>query len=325
MRIALGEAAGGHAGAVERPAFSPDGARLVSGDRAGRIIVRERRDGASFRTVARIQVPPAGPFTGAQVRSVAWPQADLVAAHEPGAIRFRREDVPAEVRAPPTLGSGYTSAGGGGAWLAALSEAAVYVIGFPGLEKRGFNSLSRGDYEYFRTDTLAADPSGARIAVGDDGGCDETAMGMRLRSGEQQVTLIDAERGAIAGVIEAGTPVRELAWDPWRGHVVAATYGDVGIWSAAGELVRRFRPYETTHATTLAVSARWMATAASHAYNHATLDLWDPLTFEHLDSVRLERAVPPAWIVASPDGGTLLTPGFPRDGDFTIQVWSVED
>ena len=325
MRLVAGEAAGGHADGVEPPAFSPDGARLVSGDRAGWLVVRERRDGGSFQTVARIRVPAAGPYSRAQVRSVAWPSADLVAAHEYGAIRVRRADDLAEVRALPNVGTGEIATGGGGAWLAALSEAAVYVIGFPGLEKRGYHSLSRGDYEYFRTDTLAADPSGAWIAVGDDGGCDETAMGMRLRSGEQQVTLIDAERGEIAGAIEAGTPVRQLAWDPWRGHAVAATYGDVGIWSAAGELVRRFRPYETTHATTLAVSARWMATAARHAYNHATLDLWDALTFEHLDSVPMERAVPPAWIVASPDGRTLLTPGFPRDGDFTIQAWFVED
>jgi hypothetical protein len=325
MRIVAGEAAGGHADGVQPPAFSPDGARLVSGDRAGRLIVRERRDGVSFRTVARTQVPPAGAYSRAQVRAVAWPSADLVGTHEHGAIRVRRAEDLAEVHALPNVGTGPITTGGGGAWLAALGEAAVYVLGFPGLEKRGYHWLVRGDYEYFRTNTLAADPSGSRLAVGDDGGCDETAMGMRLRSGERRVTLIDAERGEISGAIEAGKPVSQLVWDPWRGHVVAATYGDVGIWSAASELVRRFRPYEATHAVALAVSARWMATAASHAYNHATLDLWDPLTFERLDSVRLERAVPPAWIVASPDGGTLLTPGLPRDGDFAIQAWSVEE
>ncbi|MFL5381400.1 MAG: hypothetical protein ACJ8GN_02615 [Longimicrobiaceae bacterium] len=325
MRIVAGDAAGGHADAVQPPAFSPDGARLFSGDRAGWLIVRERRDGASFQVVARLQVPPAGAYSTAQVRAVAWPSADLVATHEHGAIRVRRADDLAEVHALPHVGTGTIATGGGGAWLAALGEAAVYVLGFPGLERRGHHWLARGGYEYFKTDTLAADPSGPRLAVGDDGGCDETAMGMRLRSGERRVTLIDAERGEIAGAIEAGNPVRQLVWDPWRGHVVAVTYGDVGIWSAAGELVRRFRPYETTHAVALALSARWMATAASHAYNRATLDLWDPLTFERLDSVPLERGVPPAWIVASPDGGTLLTPGLPRDGDFVIQAWSVAD
>jgi len=325
MRIVAGEAAGGHADRVQPPTFSPDGARLVSGDGAGWLVVRERRGGAEFRIVARIQVPPAGAYSGAQVRAVAWPSADLVATHEHGAIRVHRADDLAEVHALPNVGTGTIVPGGGGTWLAALSEAAVYVLGFPGLERRGYHWLARGGYEYFHTHTLAADPSGPRLAIGDDGGCDETAMGARLRSGEPQVTLIDAERGEIAGAIEAGNPVRQLAWDPWRGHVVAATYGDVGIWSTAGELVRRFRPYETTHATTLALSARWMATAATHGPNHATLDLWDPLTFEHLDSVHLERGVPPAWIVASPDGGTLLTPGPVRDGDFAIQAWSVED
>ena len=66
MRLVAGEAAGGHADAVQPPAFSPDGARLVSGDRAGWLVVRERRDGASFQTVVRIQVPAAGAYSRAQ-------------------------------------------------------------------------------------------------------------------------------------------------------------------------------------------------------------------------------------------------------------------
>src|SRR5829696_4411328 len=101
MRIVAGEAAGGHAHAVEPPAFSPDGARLVSGDRAGWLVVRARRDGASFHTVARIRVPSAGEFSRPQVRGGAWPSDDLVAAHEHGAIRVRRADDLAEVRALP--------------------------------------------------------------------------------------------------------------------------------------------------------------------------------------------------------------------------------
>src|SRR4051794_9970684 len=99
MRLVAREAVGGHADAVQPPAFSPDGVRLVSGDRAGWLIVHERRDGASFHTVARIQVPPAGPYSRAQVRAVAWPSADLVATHEHGAIRVRRADDMAEVHA----------------------------------------------------------------------------------------------------------------------------------------------------------------------------------------------------------------------------------
>jgi YD repeat-containing protein len=175
------------------------------------------------------------------------------------------------------------------------------------------------------TTTIAADPTGPLLAVGDDGGCDETAMGMRLRSGEPRVTLLDAERGEVVGVLEVGGHVHQLAWDPWRGRIIAATYGDVEIWTAAGEPVRRFRPYESTHATTFTITERWLATAARHAYNHATLDVWDAATLERLASVDLPGGIPPRWIAATPDGRTLLTPRLPEGGDFGIQPWSLVD
>jgi WD40 repeat protein len=329
MRIVSGEAVGGHGGAIEPPAFSPDGARLVSGDREGWLMVRERRGegaGARFETTARIRVPAAGPYSRPQVRAVAWPPGgDLVATHEYDGLHVRRAADLSEVRALPNVGKGPISVGGGGTWLAALSGESVHVLGFPGLERRGFHVLSRGGFEYFHLGELATDPAGAWLAVSDDGGRDETAMAMVLRSGEPQVTLLDAERGAVVGAIESGTYVNRLAWDPWRLHWIAATHGDVGVWSAAGEPVRRFRPYEKTRADTIAVAERWIATAARHAYNDATVDLWEPATFAHLASVRLANGIPPGWIVASPDGRTFLTPEIPVGRDFAIGVWSVED
>ncbi|HEU4451658.1 MAG TPA: hypothetical protein VFR81_01320 [Longimicrobium sp.] len=327
MRIVPGEAVGGHGRWIKPPAFSPDGARLVSGDHEGWLIVRER-DGSRFETAARVRVPPAGPYSHPQVRSVAWPAApgELIAAHEYGSIRVRRADDLAEVHALPYVGTGEIAAGGGGRWLAALSDASVNVVGFPELDQRGYHALYRGDFEHFRVHELAADPAGPLLAVSDDGGHDETAMAMVLRSGEPQVTLLDAERGAIVGAIARGEHVSQLAWDRWRSRWIAATFGrEVGAWSAAGEPASRFRPYEGTHVRALAVAERWMATTASHAYNHATLDLWEPDTFAHLASVSLPRAVPAEWIVASPDGRLLLTPGLPAGGDFAIAVWSVED
>lgn len=330
MRIVPGEAVGGHGRGINAPAFSPDGARLVSGDGQGWLMVRERRGegaGTRFETVARVRVPAAGAFSHPQVRAVAWPAApgDLVAAHEHGSIRVRRADDLREVHALPHVGTGPIAAGGGGRWLAALSEASVYVLGFPGLDRRGYHVLDRGGFEYFFTEMLAADPAGPWIAVRDDGGRDETAMAMVLRSGEPQVTLVDAERGGIAGAIAEGEYVRGLAFDRWRSRWVAAGYRDVGVWTAAGEPVGRFRPYEMTPVRALAVAEHWIATSASHAHDHATLDLWDPDTFAHLASVTLERGVAAGWIVPSPDGRLLLTPGFPVERDFTIHVWLVEE
>lgn len=324
MRIVPGEVLGGHRHPIQPPAFSPDGARVVSGDKGGWLIVHERR-GDGFETVARIQVPAAGPYSQPQVGSVAWPHAGLVAAHEYGGVRVRQADDLAEAGVAPYVGSGLIVAGGGGTWLAALGDAWVHVLDFPGLEQRATHRLDRGDFEYFRTRTLAADPAGPLLAVSDDGGWDETAMAMRLRSGEPQVTLIDVERGEVVGAIEIDSYVRQFAWDRWRGRIVTAAYRDIGIWSATGEPVRRFQPYESAHATTLAVAERWIATAARHAYTHATLDLWDADTFARLQSIPVLGGYPPAWIVASPDGRTMLTPLIPRDGEFGIQLWSVED
>src|SRR5215213_2480907 len=110
MRIVPGEAVGGHGRWIKPPAFSPDGARIVSGDHEGWLIVRERRGegaGTRFETVARVRVPAAGPYSQPQVRAVAWPPpGDLVAVHEYGAIRLRRPDDLAEVRALPHVGTG---------------------------------------------------------------------------------------------------------------------------------------------------------------------------------------------------------------------------
>ena len=324
MRIVGGEAVGGHRSAIQPPAFSPDGWRFVSGDGAGWVIVRERR-GNGFATAARVQAPAAGPYSNPQVRAVAWADSGLVVAHEHGAIRVRSAGELAEVHAQPNVGTGPLAVGGGGAWLAALSDSSVHVLGLPGLERRGLHLLARDGFEYFRTTTVAADPSGPLLAVGDDGGCDETAMGARLRSGAPRVTLLDAGRGEVVGAMEVGGHVHQLSWDPWRGHVVFATYGAVEAWTAAGKLVRRFRPYESTYATTFTITERWLATAARHAYNHATLDLWDAAALTRLASIDLPGGIPPRWIAATPDGRSLLTPRRPEGGDFGIQLWSLVD
>jgi hypothetical protein len=322
VRIVPGEPIRGHRFVIQPPAFSPDGSRFVAGDEAGELIVRER-SGDGFQTVARVHVPAAGPYSKPQVRAVAWPRADLIVAHEYGAIRVRGAGDLAEVHAHPNVGTGQIAVGSGGTWLAALSQSWVYVLELPGLERRGLHLLERGGFEYFHTTTLAADPAGPLLAVGDDGGCDETAMGARLRSGEPRVTLLDADRGEVVGALEVGGRVHHLVWDPWRGRIIAAIWRDVEIWTVAGKPVRRFRPYDATRATTFAIGEHWLATAARHAYNHAALDVWDAAALERLASIDLPGGIPPRWIAFTPDGRTLLTPRLPEGGDFGIQPWSV--
>src|SRR5215217_5111693 len=135
MRIVQGEAVAGHGRWIKAPAFSPDGSRIVSGDHEGWLIVRERRgegSRSSFGSVARLRVPAAGPYSDPQVRSVVWPPpGELVASHEYGAVRVRRATDLTEVGVLPNVGTGAIAAGGGGRWLAALSEGSVSVRGFP--------------------------------------------------------------------------------------------------------------------------------------------------------------------------------------------------
>ena len=325
MRLTPSGTIGGHDGPIEPPAFSPDGRRLVSGDAAGWLVAR-MRVGGEFREIARVQVPAAGPYSKPQVRAVVWPTAELVVTHEYGAVRIRLAGAGlAAAHEQPHVGTGKIAAGGGSTWVGVLSDDSVYVLDLPSLNYRAVVTPAREDYEYFNVTALAADPAGSLLAVSDDGGADETSMGVRTAVGEPQVTLADATTGAVVAAIERGTSVHRLAWDPWRGRIIVATFGDVGVWSPAGEPIHRLGPYEGTYARAVAVSEHWIATAGQHDYARATLDLWHPTTFAPLASADLPLPVASDWIVAAPDGHSLLTPALPVAGEFAMQLWSVDE
>jgi hypothetical protein len=148
------------------------------------------------------------------------------------------------------------------------------------------HTLSRGSFEYFSADMLAADPHGSLIAAGDDGGCDETAMGATTARGEPQVTLIDADRRVQTGAIERGHPTFGLEFDPWRGRLLTVLHRDVGAWSRTGEAIARFAPYPNAYARSLAVSERWIATVPATG-ERARIDFFDP---EHVRAPRNGRS-----------------------------------
>ncbi len=323
MRLVDGKVSGGHRDSIHPVSFSPDGERFVAGDLAGGLIVRSREGDL----LAKTTVEAAGPYSKPQVRSVAWsPDGSRIAVHEYGAVRLRGADDLVEEAHQKNLGSGRLAFAGGGEWLAALSASSVAIRGVPALDDQGLHLLARGGYEYFTCDSLTADPDGPLIAVGDDGGCDETAMGMKLARGEPQVTLIDAGKKAIVGAVERGHPIYDLVFDRWRRRLLVLTFGgEVGIWSPDGAPVTRFTPYPGMYVKALAVCERWIATVCNSSPPVIpTLEFWDPSTYERLDSVTLSRRTGPSWIVASPDGRTLVMPEYPVNRDLPVGIWSVE-
>jgi hypothetical protein len=321
MRVAAGPVSGGHTALIERASFSPDGERFVAGDGNGGLIVRTR----GGEITAKLRVPPAGQYSKPQVRAVAWsPDGSRIAVHEYGGVRLRRPADLAEEAEAKSIGSGPLAFGGGGRWLALLSSgASLYVRGVPALDDLGFHTLSRGSFEYFSADMLAADPHGSLIAAGDDGGCDETAMGATTARGEPQVTLIDADRRVQTGAIERGHPTFALEFDPWRGRLLTVLHLDVGVWSPTGEAIARFAPYPNAYARSVAVSERWIATVPSTG-ERARIDFFDPDKYERLATVDLPGPFAPAWIAASADGSAFVTPELPRNRDFAVRTWTVE-
>jgi WD40 repeat protein len=320
MRVTPGPVSGGHNDLIERASFAPDGERFVAGDLSGGLMVRTR----GGEITAKLRVPPAGQYSKPQVRAVAWsPDGSRIAVNEYGGVRLRRPADLLEEAEAKSIGTGPLAFGGGGRWLAVLAQSSVYVRGIPAFDALGLHVLSRGTFEYFTADTLAADPHGSLIAAGDDGGCDETAMGARTAQGEPQVTLIDAERGIPIGAIERGHPVFGLAFDPWRGRLLCVLHRDVGAWSRTGEAIARFAPYPNAYARGLAVSERWIATAPDTG-DRARIDFFDPETYERLATVDLPGPISPSWIAASPDGRTFVTPEIPKNRDFAVRIWIVE-
>src|SRR5436190_2346942 len=309
MRIVPGPVSGGHRSGPHRAAFSPDSERFIAGDLKGGLIVHGRAGGI----VTQTQVPPAGPYSKPQIHSVAWsPDGVRIAASEYGDIRLRRPadlSVEAELKSPGKLQIAFS---GGGRRLAILSNGSVRILSVPDPRNRDIHSLGpRGDFEYFHADTFATDPDGDLIAAGDDGGCNETAMGATLGRGEAQVTLLPSKLA-----IEAGNTAHQIEFDRWRRLLWVSTYGDVGLWSESGNLLRRFKPYPGSYASAMAVAESWIATTSnSPPY---TIELWNPVTLARLGSFAVPK-FSPGWLTASPDGRTLLSPDFASKDDFGVR------
>jgi hypothetical protein len=315
--LALGPVASGHRGLVVPPAFSPDGDRFLAGDITGRLIVHERR-GTEFRAAVRVEVPPASAASRAEVRGVAWsPAADRVASHDRLGVRLRDPGDLSERALAAYVGNGPIAFGGGGAWLAALGTGSMDVLAIPGLERRRAESVASGE-------ALAADPAGDIVAFVDGGATEETAMGAVIERASPKIVLFQVA-GVQKATIDPGGPVRGLVHDRWRGQLIANLFGGaVATYAADGALVRRFEPYDVG-VRALAVTEHWLVLIPDRRPgDEATLDLWSIDRLERHASVALPGGLAPDWVVASPDGRSLVTRELPVRGDFGVRVWHIE-
>lgn len=307
--LAIGPVVPGHRAVITPPVFAPDGVRFVAGDERGVLIVHERR-GATWVEAARAKAPAA-------VRGVAWsPDGRRIAMHDRLGIRLRAAADLTEEASAPHVGDGPIAFGANGAWLAALGRGSLQILAVPSLARRSLVMVSDGQ-------ALAADPKGNIAVVVDGGATEETAMGAIAAREPATIVVFEVESGKRVTIVPEG-PVRGLVQDRVRGHLIANSFGRaVTTWTSSGELVRTFEPYDVP-VRALDVTDRWLIMIPDRPHGEATLDLWSRDSLERRASVAIPGGFAPDWVVASPDGRTLLTRELPVGDEFGIRVWRVD-
>ncbi|HEX4832878.1 MAG TPA: WD40 repeat domain-containing protein [Trebonia sp.] len=324
VSVVPGQVVGAHRDRVNGAAFSPDGDQFVAGDQAGGLAVY-RRAGGLFEAAASIRVPPYSANSRPRVTAVAWsPDGEHIAVSEGGSLRLRRPAGLAEL-ASAFGGLRAIGIGGGGRWLAELGQSGVSVAELPSLRHLASHHVYRGDFEYFRADALGVDPAGSLVAVADNGGQDETAMGLIENQGAPQVTLIDVHNGARVA-IEAGHFIYTLVFDQWRDRLLTATSIDIGTWTRDGQPLGRFAPYPPQPARNhhpRAVVVTPFAVITTPDVTAHSVELWHPETFAPLGRADGPDTAGYDWMAAAPDGRTLLTPEVSKGSGYGIRVWHV--
>lgn len=322
MRLVRGEAFGARRARVCRAALSPEGTRIALGDNKGHLAIFERREsvlGTVFTETASTGVPPFGPYSRPEVRAIAWsPDGSCLATDEGSVIRLRSARDLSETAVADGANGGERGIAfaGEGRWVAA-GGSSLRFFRTPKLDDRRICLLT--------PKCLCALPWSSRVVVSTEGDTDETAMGQVIRRDPSPVHVVEAATGEVVATLETDDALRQVEPDAFRKRILTVTYGDVGVWSDGGVLLRRFRPYEGAHAQALAIGDEWIVTAPSRASSgESHLDLWHADTFEHLDRVEVEELVGPDWIVAGGDPRTFFTSHLAAYGVNGVRRWSVE-
>lgn len=316
MKIAASAEITEHEGAT-RFAFAPDGARFVVGDSTGNIAVRSSADGAPLVSA---HVPPVGQYVKrASLTAIAWsPDGALIATIENATIvRLRRSD---DLSIVSELDGRFGALdalafGDGGAFLA-VANRDLRIRKVPSLEEIRTMPIARKDLDTFDVHAVACAPSGSVVVTCDSGGYSEDENDVRTDSDAPAVGLFDISTGTVRWL--AGTAREEdVCFDRWRDRIYTVSYElGTAVWSTAGALVRRWRPYESRRSGDYVPFARLLAVSEPHlatmpdrnARTHATIDLWSAYSFAHLASIDLPKDEEAHSLASSPDGTLLVTP-----------------
>lgn len=313
--LVAGAVASGHRGPVTPPAFAPDGKRFVACDRTGLLVVHERR-GEELVAAARCKVEPARVSSRGRDGGVAWsPTGERIAVHERTGVRMRDPRDLSELGIAGQIGDGALAFGGAGTWLAALDAGRLTILAMPALTPHHVVFTASGD-------AMAVAPLGDLAVVVDGGGTEETAMGMTTHHDPATITVLQVGAKRTT-TIAPGGPVRDVVYDRWRQHVIASRFGgEIAMWTPDGAPVRRFQPYDVG-VRALAVTEHWLVMIPDRPIGDAVLDLWSIDGTERVASAPIPGGLASSWVVASPDGNTLLTPERPARGNFGIRTWTI--
>jgi WD40 repeat protein/predicted Ser/Thr protein kinase len=273
---------GGHENEVSAAAFSPDGARVVSGDRAGVLFIWDAASGkAVHRLTGSAEPVIAAAFSQDGKRIVVafgdgtvrlWEAAGGASLRMPEAPAGLKQDRPFEARSMTVAFSPDAH------WLAASSGRSVRLWE----TASGGRSLEIGEFRW-PIRSLAFNADGSRILAGTD---------------EGSVHILDRFSGKPLGrLVGHESAVLVIAFHP-GGRIVTADRAKIRVWDPSSFEGIETLPPAGPWVNSIAFNPNGRLLASANSY---AIRLWDVSSRKELTSFKLDRTFT-SRIAFSPDG-----------------------